>query len=190
MSTNETESRADEIIAHTLAEAALMRSTAVAFDAVLGAMHKPPAAQTIAKAQEIVGRMETANSPTTADLGAMAGEPKEHYAGGPDGPIREPGDDMPSRSDIYSDGELCAQLDRHRSRLAKLGLYDIAADLNHAVDEITDQADTIERLSKTILQLAAEKVVAQNWITNLRATNASYMEQIAEQNAKLAEVGK
>lgn len=124
---------------------------------------------------------------TTADT---IGNAMAIVEGGPDGPIREPGDDMPSRSDIYSDGELCMQLDRHRSRLVKLGMYDIAADLNYAVDEITDQADTIERLSKTIRQLAAEKVVAQNWITNLRATNASYMEQIAEQNAKLAEVGK
>lgn len=142
-------------------------------------------------AEKLLGLHKPPEQPvTTADVGAMAKELGEHYAGGDDGPIREPGDDMPSRSDIYSDGELCAQLDRHRSRLAKLGLYDIAADLNHAVDEITDQADTIERLSKTIRQLAAEKVVAQNWITNLSATNASYMEQIAEQNAKLEEAGK
>lgn len=145
-----------------------------ALELVQNALHQPPVEA----------------SPTTADLAGAARGLLDHYAGGPDEPIREPGDDAPTWSDIYTPDELSDALGRHSTRIARLGVYDVATDLGLAAQAIDEQEAQIERLSKQIQQLAAEKVVAQNWIANLRQTNELYAATIAEQNAKLAETGK
>lgn len=103
-----------------------------ALDAVIPVMHTPP---------------ETAYS------GALTQAPAEHYAGGPDGPIREPGDTVPTRSDIYTDDELCASLDLHAARAAKRGDYGAAADLGLARDALATRADEVEQASVVVHKL-------------------------------------
>jgi hypothetical protein len=110
-------------------------------------------ATNLTRSHEAIGTLNGAASPTTADLAPLMRDLATHYAGGPDGPIREPGDDVPSASDIYTDEELCEQLDKHRSRAAKLGLYDIAADLNIANDRLTEQAEQLVTARDTVQML-------------------------------------
>jgi type IV secretory pathway VirJ component len=104
----------------------------------------------------------------------------------PDGPIREPGDDVPSIGDLYTDAELCAMADLHAARLAKRGMYDIATDIGLLRDALSERSEEcatlvedLERMSKLVHTLAAEKRQAQEWIANLRQTNELYSARIS-----------
>lgn len=68
------------------------------------------------------------------------------YQGGPDGPICEPGDDVPSWSDVYTADQLAAALDLHAAKLAKRGYYEIASDMNLAAIAIGDLQEQVRAL--------------------------------------------
>lgn len=58
---------------------------------------------------------------------------------GPDGPIREPGDDVPAWHDVYTAEELATALEYHAAQLAhRHGYYDMAAELNSAAEALRD----------------------------------------------------
>jgi hypothetical protein len=144
-----------------------------------------------ANCAEQIRRLDELTRPvSTADVASLARELGEHYAGGDDGPIREPGDDMPSDSDVYSDEELCQALERHRNSAARMGRYDMASDLRMVCDRLEALIGIEAELARAVKQvqdLAAEKRQAQDWIANLRRTNELYAQRIAEQNALLAQ---
>ncbi len=75
------------------------------------------------------------------------------YVGGNDGPIREPGDTAPKRSDVYSDSDLCDLLGRHAISLARLGMTHIATDLDAACAALDERADQIEEARATVQRL-------------------------------------
>ena len=63
----------------------------------------------------------------------------------PDGPIREPGDDVPEWSDVYSTDELVAALDYHSAQMAaKHGNYDGANELSMAAKCIADLKEKLD----------------------------------------------
>jgi hypothetical protein len=88
-----------------------------ALDAVIPVMHTPP---------------ETAYS------GALTQAPAEHYAGGPDGPIREPGDEAAKWHDVYTLDELTTSLRFHAAKVAKAGYVSAATDINLAAEALND----------------------------------------------------
>jgi hypothetical protein len=116
-----------------------------------GPHYMRPAQRLYHIAGEFGGEFHT--PPETAYSGALTQAPAEHYAGGPDGPIREPGDTVPTRSDIYTDDELCASLDLHAARAAKRGDYGAAADLGLARDALATRADEVEQASVVVHKL-------------------------------------
>lgn len=97
---------------------------------------------------------------TTSDMSSLMVEVARAYPvyeGGDDGPIREPGDDVPSFGDVYNTPEEFAQLlDKHSDRLVKIGLYDIAGDLSVAAQKIAEQADQLEVARDKVAELINE----------------------------------
>jgi hypothetical protein len=100
----------------------------------------------------------------------------------PDGPIREPGDDV----HVRSNDELFEAL---TERAGRSGTTDLACLLLDAANRIDDLDHDVKVLRKAVGNLAGEKMQAQNWIANLRQTNELYGRTIAEQNAQLAALG-
>jgi hypothetical protein len=127
-----------------------------------------------------------ANQVRLMNLVTAVVNPETIFTGGPDGPIREPGDDVPHRSDVYSDEELCAMADLNAARLRKRGLYEVAADvgllrdaLSERCEEVAELVADLERMNKQVQLLAAEKRQAQEWIANLRKSNELYSARIS-----------
>lgn len=109
----------------------------------------------------------------------------------PDGPIREPGDDVPAWHDVYTVDELCAVLDLHTAKAMKRGDSGYI-DLNYAAQALDDQAakltearDTVQRLVTEISELRDALRYKDSLIRNLRVSFDELQERCGKLEAQL-----
>lgn len=83
-----------------------------------------------------------------------------------DGPIREPGDDQPSWSDIYSPDEWADVLDAQSALLAKrFGDYSVASDLMFAASCIRDLAQQRDEILAAVSKLVRQVLAGRESLT-------------------------
>ena len=117
----------------------------------------------------LAARLDAQNGTGLPALNAetvFAGKPnlaEPVYEGGPDGPIREPGDEVPRWHDVYTAAELVAALNYQATRQAKAGATHIAEELTCAAEAIADMSakldtsrEVTQRLLTEIAQLRRE----------------------------------